>query len=430
MAFAAYLSMKLRVRPGTVGGYISAIRTWRAQQGAPAVLESGRVRLVLQGIRTNPIAAPKRPAPPPRFPVTVGVLMQLRSVLDLSQYDHALLWCAALFGVLGLLRSGEFTLSDDHRHRPAERERRTLRRRHMQLTRAADGRHTIELRVPIAKTMPEGFTVFYSENTQSSSLCPIAAWRAYEAARSRRFPQSSNTDREAPLFLSPTGTGPLAQRQLVSMLRNALRAAGFSPSDLTRFSGHSFRRGGAQSLRDAGWPIEQVMAAGRWRSRAVHAYFISTPELARAYAPYFARSAKFAPFTTPAFDPETAESVLPPSVTARTTAAPMAPHTLAANIASTVAGSSAALPVARVQPPAASASSAQSSGTMAQATSSHSQPPGLPSRPAAATAPQSSNSASSASSASTSSSSSQSLSTPTVRPAAGRPSSLSFLPLR
>ena len=203
----------------------------------------------------------------------------MRSAIDLQAWDHALLWLACLLATLGLLRAGELTVDNDLS--PGEVERRLLRVRH--LTFADDGT-SMTLHVPVTKTAQiSGMDVAY--RASGDALCPIAAWRAYRAHR-----QSAGPDE--PLLLTRARTA-LRKQDLVQQLRTTLRCAGITDeAALQRFSGHSFRRGGAQTLHRGGMSKADVKSAGRWKSNAVDRYLdTSAAAVASAVAPVFAVAA-------------------------------------------------------------------------------------------------------------------------------------------
>lgn len=295
--YAASLS-KSGLRASTIEQHMSAIRSMRVDFGVVAPPESGLLRRVIKGARTAPLAQPLVPARPPRFPVTMSVLSMIRARIDMARMDSALLWFACLIGVQGLLRSGEFTLASGLSNEA--KQLHMLRLSHLRL--AADGQ-TMTLTVPRSKTLIDGFTVSYAK-ASDDQLCPIRAWQTYEALRRRLQPSSFASDRE-PLLLTERGL-PLSQKELIDQLRRVLAVAGLGQL-ARRFSGHSFRRGGAQSLFDAGAPIAEIMRAGRWKSTVVHVYLTSGTALASAFSTFFAKAVAIAPGSTPLFDPEQLE---------------------------------------------------------------------------------------------------------------------------
>lgn len=298
--FVAWLA-KRGLKKATVEGYLTAVRSWLRDAGRPQPATTGLLQRVVKGVERNPLGAPQKPPRPPRFPITVSVLLRMRPFVDAKRLDGCLTWLAALLGVLGLLRCGEFAL-DPCRSAP-ERARRMLRLRHLRV--ASDG-SSMTLHVPVTKTRQlDGIRVHYAKQADER-LCPLRAWAAYRALRQRDRP-ASLSDEEQPLLLTERGR-PLHKADIVHRVRLALQAAGLAADDSARFSGHSFRRGGAQSLRDAGLSLIEIKEAGHWKSDSVLRYFTSREAMAARLAPLFARAAGVAPGATAPFAPDTGDA--------------------------------------------------------------------------------------------------------------------------
>ena len=76
-------------RKGTVEGYVSAVRSWLTDNGIINPPLTKRLHRMMKGIEQNPINAPQRPRQPPRFPLTVSVLLLIRPYIDLKSWeDH------------------------------------------------------------------------------------------------------------------------------------------------------------------------------------------------------------------------------------------------------------------------------------------------------------------------------------------------------
>ena len=66
----------------------------------------------------------------------------------------------------------------------------------------------------------------------------------------------------SPLF-SLDGSSPITRYGFLKSVSSLLSRAGL---DSSQYSGHSFRRGGAQSAYDTGLPIDDLQLIGRWKS--------------------------------------------------------------------------------------------------------------------------------------------------------------------
>ena len=63
---------------------------------------------------------------------------------------------------------------------------------------------------------------------------------------------------------------PLMRGPFMDVVREWLTGSGVPHAD--DYHGHSFRRGGAQSLADRGCTSEQIQEGGRWKSSAHKVY--------------------------------------------------------------------------------------------------------------------------------------------------------------
>ena len=89
-----------------------------------------------------------------------------------------------------------------------------------------------------------------------------------------------------PLFMMPSLSKvsvPLSRGTFLTRLRQALDSAGLNPAS---YSGHSMRKGGAQSLFDAGVSTADIACAGRWskRSTSIRLYRTITPHMRAHWA--------------------------------------------------------------------------------------------------------------------------------------------------
>ena len=163
-----------------------------------------------------------------------------------------------------------------------------LRLQHLVLRSDGTG---MRLHIPVTKTHPvEGIDVHYHANTANSDLCPLRAWRQYHSIRHHRAAASLADIGSGALLMNEDGT-VLERETVVQQVRRVLQGIGMAPMDAMRFTGHSFRRGGAQSLRDAGMTIDEIKVAGHWVSDAVRHYLIGDDAMAMRLAPIFAQAA-------------------------------------------------------------------------------------------------------------------------------------------
>ena len=91
--------------------------------------------------------------------------------------------------------------------------------------------------------------------------CPVTALSLLFT----RYPTKSPSD---PLFSRTFG--PFNQSWVLHRPHTLLLAAGIDPS---HYSGHSFRRGAANTAATLGIPKDAIMELGRWKSDAINRYF-------------------------------------------------------------------------------------------------------------------------------------------------------------
>jgi site-specific recombinase XerD len=91
--------------------------------------------------------------------------------------------------------------------------------------------------------------------------CPFTAFHEYMArVKSRRNHQ--------PVFVHQDGR-KVERQWVTNQLRKHLGALGYDPY---QYAGHSFRKGGATSLAEAGVPDSLIKEAGRWKSVTYQRY--------------------------------------------------------------------------------------------------------------------------------------------------------------
>lgn len=259
--FVASLADKLS--PRTIKKYLYAIGVMCVEQGFANPMHSPLVERVCVGAkRTYGEISCGRPR---RLPITTGVLATLRPFFDLAgSATDRMFWAAGCVGTYGLLRVGEFTVASARASHA-----NVLREEHF----SWDGRRQARLHLEASKTDPFRLGVDIVLAANGSATCPLAAMEAMQTDR--------DDDATAPLFAMPDGR-PLTRSAIIGRFRAALVRAGF---DASRYNGHSFRKGGAQSLALAGVPDHVIKIVGRWASDCYRLYVGVT---ARQFSDYAA----------------------------------------------------------------------------------------------------------------------------------------------
>ena len=119
------------------------------------------------------------------------------------------------------------------------------------------------LQLPASKSDPFRRGVSIPLSPSHDSLCPVTALRDLI----HRYPKPPS----APLFCRLHG--PFDRTWVLRKISRALLFAGINP---TGFTGHSFRRGAANSALKAGISRSDIMKMGRWKSDSIDRYFSVT----------------------------------------------------------------------------------------------------------------------------------------------------------
>lgn len=207
-----------------------------------------------------------------RLPITTSLirLMIDRIPLNNQSYSDKLAFAAMSLGTFGLLRAGEFVQTNSE-NQPVLR---------LSSIKSFDSLDNVIAIVTASIQEIQSITRFIVHIAQSKSdpfgrgsditiANPIAvsAMIRYLIVRPKHF--NLNT----PLLVTLDGT-PYSRDQLVLDTRFHLVQCGVR--NPTLYYGHSFRKGGAQSLEEAGVSKAEIQLAGRWNSGA-HLLYTTTP---------------------------------------------------------------------------------------------------------------------------------------------------------
>ena len=173
--------------------------------------------------------------------------MHIHRSLDLSNYNHIMLWAACCMGFFGFLRVGEFTVNSpfDASHHLTSQD--------LQVDSLVNPT-SIKVHVKSSKTDPfrQGYYIYIGKGR------PIAAIIQYLKLRG---PSTG------PLFINLDGN-PLTRQALSTTIQSILQAAGVQG----QFSGHSFWIGAATTAAGQRVPDHLIKTLGRWSSDAYQRY--------------------------------------------------------------------------------------------------------------------------------------------------------------
>ena len=237
------------MKVATARQYISQVDAFLATFGVDLCsADMPRLRLALDGFkRLEPAKARKA-----KFRITFRVLKQLARLVGSSRKERTL-WALCVAATQGLFRLGELT----NAMRPLTwgSSLRDL------------GPHAVAVYLPDSKAdlLRLGIEVIL---TTIPDPCAVPLLRALRVG----------TSPADPIFA--INGAPATKVMVTDFLSSLLTKAGLSTKG---FSGQSFRQGGAQSLFDAGVPIEDIKLFGRWKSDAFRAYIEMTLERVQGF---------------------------------------------------------------------------------------------------------------------------------------------------
>ncbi len=245
--------------------YLAAVRAWHIAQGWPPPLSDAdreRIDWSLWGLEN---LQARRRSRPPRPPVSLHMLGELRNSLNLEDPFEACIWAVAACAFWGIMRFGEVTVQSRSAFSPS-----------LHLTRSnaffgfdLNGKEYARLDLPSAKTARAG-EIQHVFLCKQNSLCPLAALRNLASVV-----PAGPTD---PLFSWRDRRGevrPMIRDTALKFINERFTALSFG----TTF-GHSFRIGGASFFLSQGVNPEIVRLMGRWRSLAYEVYIRAFEQIA------------------------------------------------------------------------------------------------------------------------------------------------------
>ena len=261
----------------------------------PRALKFGTCKLYLAAVITHHIECgfdnPLRDSPPmvdrllagikrlttstttcSKLPITTVMLRSMLPHLQLRTYRDSLLWAMFWVATTGLLRISEFTFHHSTPDRLLRRAQLTafnvsghpLDLGSLRTLNSPNNISRLSLHLEASKTDPlrAGVDIVLASRTTITAVC------AYLLARAEAVQPSSVTAAACPLFALEDAS-PVTRGWLMPRLNRLLQLCGL---DVSRYSSHSFRKGGAVSLQALGVQDSLVRQQGRWKSDAFHLY--------------------------------------------------------------------------------------------------------------------------------------------------------------
>lgn len=247
--FVQWRMFEKKVKWNTIRSNLSAIRSLHVDFGQPFdFLKMHSLQRVMRGAkRFVGVSSDKR------LPITPNILSKLFRFLDKTTVSGALYRAAFAMATFGLLRVGEFAWS-------------ALKDPAKLLTRAsvafAPNRTGIKINVNAGKTdfFREGCTICIGCRCRSKDqICAVHELQNY-LNLVKLLPND-------PLFRL---NGCILNRDMVT--DKLMELCKLANLDMSRFKSHSFRKGGATALKNAGVPHHIIQTLGRWLSDSYRLY--------------------------------------------------------------------------------------------------------------------------------------------------------------
>jgi hypothetical protein len=200
-----------------------------------------------------------------RLPITVSILTQINSFIDTKKEFDLCMRAAMWLGTCGLLRAGEFVTKPTTKY--------SLKLQHLTF-------HDVNNNTLDPHNLKGEIPYYMSVRLEQSKTDPfrqgtnviIGEQRAIEYMLAYLHRRNQCLARQ-PLFAGNDGQA-LTAGALVKFTQSLIQRANIPNARL--FLGHSFRKGGATSLHEAGHPDSIIKVMGRWASFAFATY-IDTP---------------------------------------------------------------------------------------------------------------------------------------------------------
>lgn len=234
--------------------FVAAVARWQERKFQVPIPRATAWRELTRGVKRVYAGVD---APRQATPFTISHLISLHTLLDDSFYARRS-WCMCLFAFFGVLRISEYA-SD------------RLRASDVRLIKGATAKWSLVITIPFSKSSEASQEVLLA--ARGDVLCPVRAWVAYRGALSRVVASSKT----APAFVVAAGSVKVfGVAPFGKFIKAAASRLGLDPDS---FSGHSFRRGGATAMFEAGVPEVAIQTHGRWRSDAYKRYIHGTRQV-------------------------------------------------------------------------------------------------------------------------------------------------------
>jgi hypothetical protein len=231
--------------------YLAGIRSLHVDCGlADPIANCSRIKRMLRGMQR--IQGGRRVRK--RLPITMDILRSIHASLNFARHDHRLLFAAMACATAGLFRTGEVTVDSARSPDP----RRLLTFSSIKTIYADNILSHYIITLQTSKTDP------FNMGSEVPVSHPVALKALFSYFSHHPIPSRPSL----PLFCFADGS-PLTRATLLSSTKACLDRIKL---DYSKYSGLSFRRGGATSLDLAGVQDRHIKLLGRWKGWSYSRY--------------------------------------------------------------------------------------------------------------------------------------------------------------
>lgn len=252
--YAQFLSRTFK-STDSIKNYLTGVKTMHLLLGHSVdQINKFILNLSLKGIaKLNPYCIRQAEA------MTPDILLKIAITLDFKDHTNIVFWCLFLFAFFLLARKSNLVPTT---------KKDLLQKKFLLRKNVEDHQSFLVVNMGWTKTIQKGERILQIPlvKMKGSILCPVQAYR--------KMCEVISASGDSPLFILPNKklvTYSLFQ----SKLRSCIDKIGLNSS---KFSTHSFRRGGSTLLFRAKVPADMIQLMGDWRSDAYKRYLAYTLE--------------------------------------------------------------------------------------------------------------------------------------------------------
>ena len=249
--YITHLRHSAFLKSSSIATHLSAIAYYHSVNGYKNPCKSTLIDSLLLSYK-------KKDKPPAvRKALTADILEELVTSIRAREvgYCRVLYQTVFIFMYQGLLRSSEVSWSKEAPH--------NLESRQVTFKKLKSKPHICLAFESYKHSKPNPPPLFMKARPESTILCPVTAFKAYNKLRVKA------RDRSKDFFFKHSNGKCLLRKDLAEMLKFHLAILGYNPA---HYDTHSLRIGKTTDMGKEGYSNSQIALAGRWASKAYEKY--------------------------------------------------------------------------------------------------------------------------------------------------------------